>query len=388
MKNKILLVFGTRPEAIKMAPLVLQLKAQGSKLKAKVCVTAQHRQMLDEVLDIFKIKPDYDLNIMQEGQSLFHITSTALLRMEKVLDDEKPDLVLVHGDTTTTFAASLAAFYKKIPVGHVEAGLRSYNKQHPFPEEANRLLTDDLCDLYFAPTTTSRAALLKENVPKEKIFITGNTVIDALHWVIKQKRPASNSVVRKLMIDLKSQISNLILVTAHRRENFGKPLVNVFTALRHIAAEFPNVQIVYPVHLNPNVQEPAKRILGNVPNIHLLPPVNYADLALLMQKSSFVVTDSGGLQEEAPSLGKPVLVLREVTERPEAVHAGTVRIIGTAEKKVYSEIRKLLTDKRHYTRMARATNPYGDGQASRRTVEAIQYFFGQKKSRPSEFRVR
>jgi UDP-N-acetylglucosamine 2-epimerase (non-hydrolysing) len=306
--------------------------------------------------------------------------------MEKVLADEKPDLVLVHGDTTTTFAASLAAFYQKIPVGHVEAGLRSYNRRHPFPEEANRLLTDALCDLYFAPTTTSRKALLRENIPASRIFVTGNTVIDALYRVLARKRPFAEPSLKRLFSPSKNRAPfRLILVTAHRRENFGKPLEQAFSALRRVAEKYDDIHIVYPVHLNPNVQEPAKRILGNAGNIHLLPPVNYPDLANLMQRATLVVTDSGGLQEEAPSLGKPVLVLREVTERPEAVTAGTVKIVGTDEKRVFGEICRTLENRRQYERMAKAVNPYGDGKAGARTAEAVRYFFGFRSTRPAEF---
>jgi UDP-N-acetylglucosamine 2-epimerase (non-hydrolysing) len=386
MKKKILFAFGTRPEAIKMAPLIRKFKAETSKFKTVVCVTAQHRQMLDEVLELFKIKPDHDLNIMQDGQTLYHITASALLRMEKVLTDERPDMVLVHGDTTTTFAAALAAFYQKIPVAHVEAGLRTYDRHQPFPEEANRMLTDALCDLYFAPTATSRAALLKENISREKIFITGNTVIDALHLALAQKKPFLNPILKKMFSSRASDSSSpLVLVTSHRRENFGEPMENVFHALDDAAHQYPAMTIVYPVHLNPRVQEPAHRILGHTKNIILLPPVNYTDLAGVMNRASFVVTDSGGIQEEAPALGKPVLVLRAVTERPEAVKSGTVRLIGTDRKKVFNEICRLMDDKKHYQRMAHAVNPYGDGKAAERSVQAVEYYFGLRKQKPSEF---
>ncbi|MBN1621915.1 MAG: UDP-N-acetylglucosamine 2-epimerase (non-hydrolyzing) [Endomicrobiales bacterium] len=376
-KRKILIAFGTRPEAIKMAPLIEQFKAYRSRFNVKVCVTAQHRQMLDSVLDIFKIKPDYDLNIMQEGQSLYHITCEALKRSEKILEKEKPDLVLVHGDTTTTFALTLSSFYQKIPVGHVEAGLRSYDKHHPFPEEANRLLSDSLCTLHFVPTRTAKKALIKENIDKSSIFITGNTVIDALHMVLSRKYSSSN-------IHFLSSIPS-ILVTAHRRENFGKPFNNIFRALKRVAEKYPQVNIIYPVHMSPNVHGPAHKILGKTKNIILFPPVNYCDLAKFMESSYFVVTDSGGLQEEAPSLGKPVLVLRKVTERPEAVNAGTVKVIGTDEKKVFKEICRLIEDKKAYNKMARAVNPYGDGKAAKRTIEAIMYYFGFRSARPDEF---
>ncbi|MGA2090856.1 MAG: UDP-N-acetylglucosamine 2-epimerase (non-hydrolyzing) [Endomicrobiales bacterium] len=386
MKKKLLFVFGTRPEAIKMAPLILKFKAESSSFKTVVCVTAQHRQMLDEVLELFKIKPDHDLNIMQDGQTLYHITASALTRMENVLSQERPDMVLVHGDTTTTFAAALAAFYQKIPVAHVEAGLRTYDRLQPFPEEANRMLTDALCDLYFAPTSTSRAALLKENISAKKIFITGNTVIDALHLALAQKKPIANPVLKKMFSSPASGCgAPLVLVTSHRRENFGEPMENVFHALNDAAHAYPAMTIIYPVHLNPRVQEPAHRILGKTQNIILLAPVNYTDLAAVMNRASFVVTDSGGIQEEAPALAKPVLVLREVTERPEAVQSGTVRIVGTDRKKVFKEICRLIDDTKHYQRMARAVNPYGDGKAANRSVEAVEYYFGLRKDKPSEF---
>ncbi len=386
MKKKIMLVFGTRPEAIKMAPVIEELKAGKEEFSVVVCVTAQHRQMLDEVLSIFRIRPEHDLNIMQDGQTLYHITSAALCRMEKVLSGEKPDLVLVHGDTTTTFAATLAAFYQKIPVGHVEAGLRSYDRRQPFPEEANRLLTDALCDLYFAPTETSRKALRKENVPDERIFITGNTVIDALYRVLERGAAFTHPLLKHLFADgARPFPGNIILVTAHRRENFGAPLENAFRALRRIAEDHPDVRVFYPVHLNPNVQQPAHAILGGTANIHLLPPLSYTDLAGLMSRSHIVVTDSGGLQEEAPSLGKPVLVLRAVTERPEAVRAGTVDLVGTDEEKVYRSIAELLRGGRRLSRMARSVNPYGDGKAASRTVEAIRYYFKMRRTRPAPF---
>lgn len=383
--KKIILAFGTRPEAIKMAPLVKMLKKDKKSFVTKVCVTAQHRQMLDGVLNLFKIKPEYDLNIMQEHQTLYHITAEALKRAEKVLLKEKPDLVLVHGDTTTTFAFTLAAFYQKIAVGHVEAGLRTYNKHHPFPEEANRVLTDALCAMHFAPTSNCKTALIKENIGKSSIYITGNTVIDALKMTISSSKKFTNQALAKLVKDLKKS-DRVILITAHRRENHGKPFENVFNALKRVAAKYPNLHIVYPVHLSPKVQEPAKRILGKLKNVHLLPPLDYADLAQLMNLSYFVITDSGGIQEEAPSLGKPVLVLREVTERPEAVKSGTVKVIGTNEKKVYSEICHLLDNRSTFNKMARSTNPYGDGKATMRTIEAIKFHFGIKKKRPTDFK--
>ena len=387
MKKKIMIVFGTRPEAIKMAPLVKKFKKYDKEFSLKVCVTAQHRQMLDDVLRTFSIKPDHDLNIMQDGQTLYHVTSEALLRMKGVLEKEKPDLVLVHGDTTTTFSTALSAFYQQIPVGHVEAGLRSYDKYRPFPEEANRLLADDLCSLFFAPTKTSKGALLKENMDPKGIFVTGNTVIDALHMILEKKRGFTNPQMKKQFPKISGRLPYpLILITAHRRENFGKPFENAFTAIRRAAQKHPEAKFVYPVHLNPNVQEPAKRILGGIPNIILLAPLDYPDLANLMKFSYFVVTDSGGIQEEAPSLGKPVLVLRDVTERPEAVTAGTVKIIGTDENVVYSNIIRLLENKKFYDSMAHSVNPYGDGKACERIVEATRFYFGLRNTKPSQFK--
>jgi UDP-N-acetylglucosamine 2-epimerase (non-hydrolysing) len=374
-KKKILIVFGTRPEAIKMAPVVRAV--------------AQHRQMLDDVLAVFKIKPHHDLNIMQEGQTLFHVTAEALTRMQGVLAKEKPDMVLVHGDTTTAFAATLAGFYMKIPVGHVEAGLRSGDMQQPFPEEANRVLADRLCTLYFAPTETAQKALLKEGVPAEKITITGNTVIDALKYTISHRSevPSSFSGAFKDKLGLTDCVTKLVLVTAHRRENFGKPFERIFSALRRAAISNPGVQFVYPVHPNPNVQLLAKSLLSGIANFHLIAPVNYPDMAALMRKAHFVITDSGGIQEEAPSLGKPVLVLRNVTERPEALKAGTVKLVGSDEKLITDSMARLLKDKVFYARMSRAQNPYGDGKAAMRTVEAIRHHFKLTKHRPVNFKA-
>lgn len=379
-RKKIFCVFGTRPEAIKMATVVQQLKIQNEKLKVEVCVTAQHRDMLDEVLKVFKIRPEYDLNIMQENQSLEHITVRVIEKISPILQKEKPDLVLVHGDTSTTFLTTLACFYKRIPVGHVEAGLRSYNYDHPFPEEANRRLTDALCALHFAPTPEAKKNLLKENILPSKIFVTGNTVIDAIQWAVRQPHHFQNKSLQNFF-NSQSTIHNpqLILVTAHRRENFGKPLMNICMAIRSVVDSFPNVRVIYPVHLNPQVQSVAKKILARHPRILLLPPLNYLDLSHLIKKCRFVVTDSGGIQEEAPALGKPVLVLRQVTERPEAVAAGTARVVGTEKERIVTEVSKLVTDSIHYKKMAKAVNPYGDGQASRRTVDSILYYFGYKK---------
>ncbi|MFN3967025.1 MAG: non-hydrolyzing UDP-N-acetylglucosamine 2-epimerase, partial [Endomicrobiia bacterium] len=352
--KKILCIFGTRPEAIKMAPVIKQLEKTRD-LSVKVCITAQHRHMLDQVLEVFEIKPDYDLNIMQEGQSLYHVTCACLERLEKVLEKEKPDLALVHGDTTTTFASTLACFYKKIPVGHVEAGLRSFDKFNPYPEEVNRVLTDKLCDLLFAPTKIAKENLLKENIPFEKIFVTGNTVIDALFLALKKKHKFRNSFLKKKFDNIYNQVSSTryILVTAHRRENFGKPIENICLALREIAEKFTGVEIIYPVHLNPNVQSVVKKILPNHPRIHLIEPLDYLDFINLMKISYIVVTDSGGLQEEAPALGKPVLVLRKVTERPEAVLAGTAKVVGIEKNRIFSSIKELLENKNVYNKMAK-----------------------------------
>ncbi|HOW27857.1 MAG TPA: UDP-N-acetylglucosamine 2-epimerase (non-hydrolyzing) [Elusimicrobiota bacterium] len=374
--KKIFCVFGTRPEAIKMAPVCLELKRQKKYFQTVVCVTAQHREMLDDVLRLFHISPRYDLNVMRHSQTLTDITSDVLRRLSPILEKEKPDLVLVHGDTTTTLAAALAAYYHRIPVAHVEAGLRSRDMFNPYPEEANRVITDSLCDILLAPTAQARRNLLEENVPAGKIFVTGNTVIDALLRTSGSRRPPA----------ARCSGGRMILVTAHRRENFGPPLEHVCAAIRRVVRAHPDVRIVYPVHLNPNVQKTVRRRLAGVPRIELLPPVGYVRLVGLMKEAYFVVTDSGGIQEEAPSLGKPVLVLRKVTERPEAVAAGTVRVVGTDEERVFRWMSRLLTDSREYRKMANAVNPYGDGRAAERTVHAIRYYFGFSRSRPGVFR--
>lgn len=380
MKPVILTVFGTRPEAVKMAPLVKVIAASGD-FVSKVCVTAQHRQMLDQVLEIFQIVPDFDLDIMKSRQTLGGITRLALEGLERVLEELKPDLVLVHGDTSTTFVASLAAFYAKVAVGHVEAGLRTYDKYSPFPEEMNRKLTGCIADLHFAPTQTNFQNLIKEGINPETIFITGNTAIDALRTTIHPNYSFSDEALRKLDFTGK----RLISVTAHRRENLGKPLENVFHALKRIALAYPDVEIVYPVHLNPAVQEPARAILGGLERVHLLDPVQVQDMHNLMAKSYLVLTDSGGLQEEAPSLGKPVLVVRNETERPEAVQAGTVKVVGTDLERVFSETALLLDNRTEYEKMARSVNPYGDGHASERILEAIRFRFGLIDKRPDPF---
>ncbi len=370
---KVIAVFGTRPEAIKMVPVVKQLAAHSSKFVVKVCVTAQHRHMLDQVLELFNIKVDYDLNIMQNAQSLYQITTNGLLKLEEIYKREKPDLVLVHGDTTTTLVAALAAFYEKIPVGHVEAGLRSFDKFNPFPEEINRRIADVLTDLYFVPTPLSARNLKQEGVSGKNIYITGNTVIDALFMALKAPYQAKNKQLQA--IDTSKKI---ILVTAHRRENWGAPLKDICAALAKIAAKYPEVQIVYPVHLNPQVKNIVYSSLGDRQNVILCEPLDYLDFVQIMRKSYLVVTDSGGLQEEAPSLGKPVLVLRKVTERPEAVKAGTVRIIGTKTDTIFREISRLLSNSLAYQKMANAVNPYGDGQASARIAKAILQYFHNK----------
>jgi UDP-N-acetylglucosamine 2-epimerase (non-hydrolysing) len=383
MKKKILLFFGTRPEAIKMAPVVTALR-RCREFAVKVAVSAQHRELLDDVLENFGIIPDHDLEVMTENQSLFDVTTRVLSRFEPVLKKEKPDMILVHGDTTTTLGGSLAGCYLKIPVGHVEAGLRTYNKRQPFPEEINRQLTDKLSDLHFAPTAESARNLLRERTPAESIFITGNTVIDALLWTAARPRPIEDERTKRTLANLKG--GRLILVTAHRRENFGGPFREAFQAIKELSTRFQDVLWIYPVHPNPNVRRAAREELGKLPRVILTAPVSYTDLVALLKKSTLVLTDSGGLQEEAPSLGKPVLVLRNVTERPEAVRAGTVRMVGTNRGRIIREISALLTDKKHYRRMAAATNPYGDGKAAGRTVEMIRYYFGFRKSRPPEFK--
>ncbi len=375
-RKKILLVFGTRPEAIKMAPLVRKLKMDNGEWKIKVCVTAQHREMLDQVLELFEIEPDYDLNLMKPGQDLYDITSNVFLGMKDVLEDFKPDIVLVHGDTTTTSATSLAAFYKKIKVGHVEAGLRTNNIYSPWPEEANRQITGVLANYHFAPTKTSKENLLKENKKEENIVVTGNTVIDALFLAlekIKSNKELENKIKNSLQKHFPFSILNsqFILVTGHRRENHGQGFINICEALKEIALANPNTDIVYPVHLNPNVQKPVNELLSRVDNIYLIKPLQYEEFIYLMDKSYFIITDSGGVQEEAPSLGKPVLIMRDTTERPEALEAGTVKLVGTDKNMIVKEAQKLLDDKSEYNKMSKAHNPYGDGQASQRIVEFL-----------------
>ncbi|WP_291086251.1 UDP-N-acetylglucosamine 2-epimerase (non-hydrolyzing) [Hydrogenophaga sp.] len=371
---KVMVVFGTRPEAIKMAPLVKGLQARAGEIETVVCVTAQHREMLDQVLKLFDIVPEHDLNIMKPGQDLFDITSNILLGLKGVLQQEKPDLVLVHGDTTTTLATSLAAYYARVPVGHVEAGLRTGNKHSPFPEEMNRKLTGSIADIHFAPTAASRDNLLREGISADAIHVTGNTVIDALLAVVDKLRndEALKAELAQRFAFLNPQ-RRLILVTGHRRENFGEGFQNICEALADIAAEHDDVEILYPVHLNPNVRQPVKDILAarGLANVHLIEPVDYLPFLYLMDRSYIIVTDSGGIQEEAPSLGKPVLVMRDTTERPEAVEAGTVKLVGTSREKIVAEARRLLVDADAYATMSRAHNPYGDGKAVQRIVQTV-----------------
>ncbi len=382
---KVLVVFGTRPEAIKMAPVIRELKKYPDKVECKVCVTAQHREMLDQVLRLFNIEPDYDLKIMENNQTPTQVASAVLSRLEPILKDEKPDWVLVQGDTTTVAAASLAAFYARAKVGHVEAGLRTYDKWQPFPEEINRKIASVIADLHFAPTEKSCQNLLKEGVPRENIVITGNPVIDALYWAASMPLDAETLRLFELIgINSSDNYSEnnvqkspnnslrLILVTAHRRENFGQPLENICLALRDIAKKYSGkVKIFYPVHLNPNVWNPVHKLLGDVPEIILTPPIEYLPLVHIMKRSYLVLTDSGGIQEEAPAFGKPVLVLRNVTERPEALEAGTVQVIGTDKEKILQEVTDLLEDKGQYEKMSKAINPYGDGKAAKRIAGVL-----------------
>ena len=378
---KVMTVFGTRPEAIKMAPLVKELAEDTEFVTARVAVTAQHREMLDQVLDFFQIKPDYDLNIMQTRQSLTGITVRVLEGLEEVLATEKPDVVLVHGDTSTTMAASLAAFYQQISVGHVEAGLRTGNKYAPYPEEMNRRIAGVVADIHFAPTVEARANLLREGVAAEKIFVTGNTAIDALLAVAENEGPFSMPLLNQLPYTEKK----IIVVDAHRRENLGKPMENICWALHSLVTQHDDLEIVFSVHRNPAVAEPVEAILGDVPRVHRVDPLEYVEWARLMKKSWLVITDSGGLQEEAPALGKPVLLLRDTTERPEALKAGTVKMVGTEKEAICSAVKELLLQPGRYDTMAQATNPYGDGQASRRIREALLYSFGQQTQPPDEF---
>ena len=368
--KKVLIVLGTRPEAIKMAPVVKEL---AKSLDVRVCVTAQHREMLDQVLDLFKIVPNYDLDIMRQGQDLFDVTSNVLLGIKQVLTEENPDIVLVHGDTTTTMATSLAAFYLQIPVGHVEAGLRTYDIYSPFPEEVNRQLTGCITTYHFAPTEQAKKNLLAEKVDEKQIIVTGNTVIDALHSVVEKAQtvPFSEELQAQLPFLVADEVPRIVLITGHRRENFGSGFDEICQALHDLAESFTDVQFVYPVHLNPNVREPVNRILSDVANVHLIEPQDYLPFVYLMQQAYLILTDSGGIQEEAPSLGKPVLVLRDNTERPEAVEAGTVILVGTNKEKIVTEVEQLLDSEEAYNKVSYAHNPYGDGKACSRIVDDI-----------------
>lgn len=367
-KIKVLVIFGTRPEAVKMAPIVKALKSDKQNFESKICVTAQHRDMLDQVLRIFEIEPDYDLNIFKSGQTLTGITCRALTGLETVIEQFKPDLILVQGDTTTVFSGALAAFYHQVKIGHVEAGLRSGNLYSPFPEEANRKLTGVLTDFHFAPTETSRANLLKEGYENSKIYITGNTSIDALKWVIDPNYLFEDEILNNIDFNNKK----VVLLTSHRRENIGEPMENIFSAVKETVVENSDVEVIYPMHLNPKVREIANRILGNMERVHLIEPLDYLPFTNLMAKCYAVVTDSGGVQEEAPSLGKPVLVVRKETERPEGIEAGTAKLAGVDKQNIYTELNNLINNQAEYKKMANAVNPYGDGKAAEYIVDAIR----------------
>ena len=364
---KVMSIFGTRPEAIKMAPLVKELERR-KKIESIVCVTAQHREMLDQVLNTFDIKPNYDLNIMKQGQTLADVTTRALIGLEEVIKEVKPDIVLVHGDTTTTFAGALAAFYNQVALGHVEAGLRTYDKYSPFPEEMNRQCVDRMTDMYFAPTEISKDNLLKENIDESKIYITGNTAIDAMSTTVDDNYTHPE-------LEWIKPGEKMILLTAHRRENLGEPMRHIFRGIKRIVDEFDDVKVIYPIHMNPRVREVANEVFGDADRVKLIEPLEVFDFHNFQNKSYIILTDSGGIQEEAPSLGKPVLVLRDTTERPEGIAAGTLKLVGTDEEVIYEETKKLLTSKEDYEKMSKASNPYGDGHASERIVDAIEKYF-------------
>jgi UDP-N-acetylglucosamine 2-epimerase (non-hydrolysing) len=376
-KIRVMTIFGTRPEAIKMAPLVLELEKYPDEIESIVTVTAQHRQMLDQVMELFNVKPDFDLNIMKDRQTLTGVTTRALEGLDHVMKEVKPNLVLVHGDTTTTFVASLAAFYNQIAVGHVEAGLRTWNKYSPFPEEVNRQITGVIADLHFSPTDKSKNNLLQENKNSETIYVTGNTAIDALKTTVKDTY--THEVLDKIGSD------RMILLTAHRRENLGEPMRNMFRAIKRLVTEHDDLQVVYPVHLNPAVREVADEVLGNNPKIHLIEPLGVYDFHNFASRAYIILTDSGGVQEEAPSLGVPVLVLRDTTERPEGIEAGTLKLAGTDEETIYGLAKELLNNKSEYEKMAKASNPYGDGNASNRIVQAILHHFNKRDNKPQPF---
>jgi len=370
---KVLSIFGTRPEAIKMAPLVKELESR-DEIDSIVCVTAQHREMLDQVLETFKIKPDYDLNIMKQGQTLGEITTRALAGLESVIKECKPDIVLVHGDTTTTFAGALAAFYNQVDIGHVEAGLRTYDKYSPYPEEMNRQMVDCMTDMYFAPTNLSKENLIKENISENKIYVTGNTVIDAMKTTVTSNYHHSE-------LEWIKDNEKMILLTAHRRENLGEPMRQIFKAIRRIVDEFKDVKVIYPIHLNPRVRDVANEIFKECDRVKLIEPLEVFDFHNFQNKAYLILTDSGGIQEEAPSLGKPVLVLRDTTERPEGIDAGTLKLVGTDENKIYEETKKLLKNKDEYNKMSKASNPYGDGNASQYIVDSIIKYYKLKKTK-------
>jgi UDP-N-acetylglucosamine 2-epimerase (non-hydrolysing) len=376
-------VFGTRPEAVKMAPVILALRSRPKEFRSLVVVTAQHRDMLDQVLSLFEIAPDHDLNVMTAGQTLTAVTTKVLERLEPILKAERAEMLLVHGDTTTTMAAALAAFYQRVPVGHVEAGLRSFDLENPFPEEMNRLVADAISRLHFSPTALARRNLLRTGTKRDSIFVTGNTGIDALRLIARRLQRGEIAPPKADWQKLASM--PFVLITAHRRESFGAPLMNICAALRDVAVARPHLHLIYAVHPNPNVVGPVTNALGGLPNVHLLPPLDYSDFIYFMARARFIVTDSGGLQEEGPSLGKPVLVLRDVTERPEAITAGTARMVGTDRKTIIRWMSRLLDDRGLYKRMATAVNPYGDGRAAGRTLEAIRFHFGLRRTRPPSF---
>jgi UDP-N-acetylglucosamine 2-epimerase (non-hydrolysing) len=381
-------IFGTRPDTIKMAPVLSALRNHQHEFRVITIATAQHRQMLDQVLDIFKIKVNYDLNIMKPRQSIAHVVMSALEKLDTSFRKIMPDLVLVQGDTSTTFVGSLAAFYHKIPVGHIEAGLRTDDKYRPFPEEINRRLTTSLTDLHFVPTQTARQALLAENVPKEMIFLTGNTVIDALLATVKERHRFRDPFLETLTKECRRLKKRIILITCHRRENWGRPMHDVCVAVKKLSARYPDAVFLFPVHLNPVVREVVFPILGGLDNVVLIEPLEYESFVNLMNQSFIILTDSGGIQEEAPALGKPVLVLREVTERPEAVDAGTARLVGLEEGKILREASRLLDSPAAYRKMARAANPYGDGKATWRIIETLRWYFGFRKRKAPEFQGR
>ena len=370
MKIKVMSIFGTRPEAIKMAPLVKELETR-KEIESIVCVTAQHREMLDQVLDTFQIKPDYDLDIMKQGQTLADVTTRALNGLEEVIKETKPDIVLVHGDTTTTFAGALAAFYNQVAIGHVEAGLRTNDKYSPFPEEMNRQCVDRMADMFFAPTEISKANLLKENIEESKIYITGNTAIDAMSTTVDKNYTHPE-------LEWVKPNERMILLTAHRRENLGEPMRHIFKAIKRIVDEFSDIKVIYPIHMNPRVREVANEVFNDTDRVKLIEPLEVFDFHNFQNKSYIILTDSGGIQEEAPSLGKPVLVLRDTTERPEGIKAGTLKLVGTDEEVIYKETKKLLTDKEEYEKMSKASNPYGDGHASKYIVNAIVECFNNE----------